>query len=54
MIPFALIIRDCTKLPPPVLSFNRVSFSYAGDMKNLLYKDLDFGVDLDSRIALVG
>jgi len=46
---------DCTKLPPPVLSFNRVSFGYkSGENKDLLYKDVDFGVDLDSRIALVG
>jgi len=46
---------DCSKLPPPVLSFNRVCFGYkSGESKDLLYKDVDFGVDLDSRIALVG
>ncbi|KAL6644349.1 hypothetical protein ACP70R_015957 [Stipagrostis hirtigluma subsp. patula] len=40
------------KLTPPVLQFVDVTFGYTPD--NLLYKNLDFGVDLDSRIALVG
>lgn len=44
---------DCGKLPPPVLSVEHVSFRY-GDDKPMLYKDLDFGMDLDTRIALVG
>ncbi|XBI69416.1 hypothetical protein VPH35_064126 [Triticum aestivum] len=40
------------KLPPPVLQFVEVTFGYTPD--NLIYKKLDFGVDLDSRVALVG
>ncbi|XP_057526865.1 ABC transporter F family member 1-like [Amaranthus tricolor] len=43
---------DVGKLPPPVLQFVEVSFGYTPE--NILYKNLDFGVDLDSRIALVG
>ncbi|GJT79012.1 ABC transporter F family member 1 [Tanacetum coccineum] len=43
---------DVGKLPPPVLQFVEVSFGYTPD--NLIYKKLDFGVDLDSRVALVG
>ena len=43
---------DVGKLPPPVLQFSEVAFGYTPD--NLIYKNLDFGVDLDSRIALVG
>ncbi|XP_058209522.1 ABC transporter F family member 1 isoform X2 [Rhododendron vialii] len=43
---------DVGKLPPPVLQFVEVTFGYTPD--NLLYKNLDFGVDLDSRVALVG
>ncbi|XP_020112712.1 ABC transporter F family member 1-like [Ananas comosus] len=43
---------DVGKLPPPVLQFAGVTFGYTPD--NLIYKDLDFSVDLDSRIALVG
>ncbi|XP_051134080.1 ABC transporter F family member 1 [Andrographis paniculata] len=44
--------QDVGKLPPPVLQFVEVSFGYTPD--HILYKDLDFGVDLDSRVALVG
>ncbi|KAK4356417.1 hypothetical protein RND71_025388 [Anisodus tanguticus] len=43
---------DVGKLPPPVLQFSEAAFGYTPD--NLIYKNLDFGVDLDSRIALVG
>ncbi|KAJ4778189.1 ABC transporter F family member 1 [Rhynchospora pubera] len=43
---------DVGKLPPPVLQFVEVTFGYTPE--NLIYKSLDFGVDLDSRIALVG
>jgi len=44
---------DCGKLPPPVLGVEKVSFSY-GENKPQIYKDLDFGMDLDTRVALVG
>ena len=44
----------CAKLPPPVMSFKEVSFSYSGKKEDYLYSGLDFGVDLDSRICLVG
>ena len=43
---------DVGKLPPPVLAFNNVSFAYPNC--NPLYTGVDFGVDCDSRIALVG
>jgi len=43
---------DVGKLPPPVLQFVEVDFGYTPE--NLIYKSIDFGVDLDSRIALVG
>ncbi|XP_057456096.1 ABC transporter F family member 1-like isoform X1 [Lotus japonicus] len=43
---------DVGKLPPPVLQFVQVTFGYSPD--NLIYKNIDFGVDLDSRVALVG
>lgn len=45
---------DAEKLPPPVLAFEEVSFSYSGNPADYLYTKLNFGVDLDSRIALVG
>ncbi|CAM8982797.1 unnamed protein product [Rhodiola kirilowii] len=40
------------KLPPPVLQFVEVSFSYTPE--HPIYKNIEFGVDLDSRVALVG
>ncbi|XVF11998.1 hypothetical protein REPUB_Repub08aG0076700 [Reevesia pubescens] len=43
---------DVEKLPPPVLQFVEVTFGYTPD--NILYKNLDFGIGLDSRIAPVG
>eukprot|EP00299_Pterocystis_sp_00344_P008772 c3458_g1_i1.p1 GENE.c3458_g1_i1~~c3458_g1_i1.p1 ORF type:complete len:599 (-),score=113.58 c3458_g1_i1:107-1864(-) len=46
--------NECGKLPPPVMQFNNVSFSYSGKQSDLLYRNLEFGVDCDSRIALVG
>jgi len=50
---------DVGTLPPPVIQFIDVSFGYGvapgtKNSKQLLYKGLDFGVDLDSRVALVG
>ncbi|THU44319.1 hypothetical protein C4D60_Mb02t06170 [Musa balbisiana] len=49
-----LVVRfvDVGKLPPPVLQFVGVTFGYTPE--KLIYKNLDFGVDLDSRVALVG
>lgn len=43
---------DVGKLPPPVLQFVEVDFGYTPE--NLIYRSVDFGVDLDSRVALVG
>merc|ERR1719343_1604867 len=42
------------KLPPPVLAFNEMSFSYSGKKEDYLYHKVSFGIDLDSRVALVG
>lgn len=44
---------ECGKLPPPVMQVQHVSFRYGID-KPFIYKDLDFGMDLDTRVALVG
>jgi len=40
------------KLPPPVLQFASVAFGYSPN--KVLYRDVDLGVDLDSRVAIVG
>lgn len=47
-----LKFHDPNPLPPPVVAVTNVSFGY--DDSKLLYKDVNFGVDLDSRIAIVG
>lgn len=51
---FSFNFPQVDKLPPPVLSFDEVTFSYSGSSDDNLYEDLNFGVDMDSRVALVG
>ncbi|KAI8841785.1 P-loop containing nucleoside triphosphate hydrolase protein [Chytriomyces cf. hyalinus JEL632] len=52
---FKFFFNCAGKLPPPVLSFTEVDFSYSGNMnENPIYKKLNFSVDTDSRIALLG
>ncbi|CDS05538.1 Putative ATP-binding cassette, subfamily F,FT member 2 [Lichtheimia ramosa] len=51
---FKFSFTDVAKLPPPVLAFQDVSFAYDGNLERPLYKDIELGVDMDSRVALVG
>lgn len=44
---------DCGNIPPPVIMVQNVSFRYS-DEGSMIYQDLEFGIDLDSRVALVG
>jgi len=44
---------DIQKLPPPILSCNNVWFRYNQETP-WIYEDLEFGMDLDTRVALVG
>jgi len=44
---------SCGPIPPPVIMVQNVSFRY-DDEKKWIYKNLDFGIDLDTRVALVG
>ena len=41
-----------SKLAPPVLQCNSITFGYPG--REILYANVDFGIDLDSRVCLVG
>ena len=43
---------ECSRLAPPVLPFDGVSFSYSGKKEDYLYENLNLGVDCDSRVAL--
>lgn len=51
---FDFDFAPCEKLPPPVLAFDKVAFAYSGRKVDYLYKNVSFGVDCDSRVALVG
>jgi ATP-binding cassette, subfamily F, member 2 len=51
---FTFRFASVEKLPPPVLSLDNVTFSYSGKAADNLYQNLDLGVDMDSRMALVG
>jgi len=51
---FTFKFPECSRLAPPVLPFDDVSFGYSADKAALLYEHLNLGVDCDSRVALVG
>ena len=44
---------DCGEIPPPVIMVQGVSFRYAPE-RPWVYRNLDFGIDLETRVALVG
>lgn len=44
---------SCGTIPPPVIMVQNVSFRYS-DTSAYIYKNLEFGIDLDTRLALVG
>ena len=52
-LPFDLIMfsrfrfnfEDVRKLPPPIIAFNAVAFSYSGKKEDYLYKNLSFGIE---------
>ncbi|XP_066483889.1 ATP-binding cassette sub-family F member 2 [Tiliqua scincoides] len=44
---------SCGKIPPPVIMVQNVSFKYSKDGP-WIYNSLEFGIDLDTRVALVG
>ncbi|KAJ7233754.1 P-loop containing nucleoside triphosphate hydrolase protein [Mycena rebaudengoi] len=46
--------EDVRKLPPPIIAFDSVAFSYSGKKEDYLYKNLSFGIDMDARIAILG
>lgn len=44
---------SCGTVPPPVIMVQNVSFRY-NENTPWIYKNLEFGIDLDTRLALVG
>ena len=51
---FRFKFPNCGTLPPPLISFTDVKFSYSGKKEDYLFTGVSFGIDCDSRIALVG
>ncbi|KAE9550755.1 hypothetical protein FO519_006029 [Halicephalobus sp. NKZ332] len=45
------VFPPTTELAPPLLRLSNISFGYGNE---LLFKDLDFDVTMDSRVAIVG
>jgi ATP-binding cassette, subfamily F, member 2 len=43
-----------SQLPPPAIAFDSVAFSYSGKKEDYLYSRLNFGVDQQSKVAIVG
>ena len=43
---------ETSKLQPPILGLYSTDFNYEGQAP--LFKGVDFGIDMDSRIAIVG
>jgi len=50
---FSFFFPECTRLSPPVLMVQNISFRY-NENTPWIYRDLEFGIDLDTRLALVG
>ncbi|KAK0499662.1 P-loop containing nucleoside triphosphate hydrolase protein [Armillaria luteobubalina] len=52
--PLRFNFEDIRKLPPPIIAFDEVAFSYSGKKVDFLYEGLSFGIDMDSRVAILG
>jgi ATP-binding cassette, subfamily F, member 2 len=44
---------SCGTIPPPVIMVQNVSFRYKENTP-WIYRNIEFGIDLDTRLALVG
>ncbi|KAF9039656.1 ATP-binding cassette transporter [Hymenopellis radicata] len=52
--PLRFNFEDIRKLPPPIIAFDDVAFAYSGKKQDYLYEHLSFGIDMDSRVAILG
>lgn len=43
--PLSFVFTDVRKLPPPIIAFSDVAFSYSGKKENYLYEKLSFGIE---------
>lgn len=51
---FRFKFADAGSLPPPLISFSEVAFSYSGKKTDYLFSNISFGIHPNSRIVLVG
>jgi ATP-binding cassette subfamily F protein 2 len=51
---FRFKFADAGNMAPPLISFSEVAFSYSGEKRDYLFKDISFGIHPSSRIVLVG
>ncbi len=51
---FRFKFADAGNMAPPLISFSEVAFSYSGQKKDYLFRDISFGIHPTSRIVLVG
>ena len=51
---FRFKFADAGAMAPPLISFSEVAFSYSGQKKDYLFRDISFGIHPNSRIVLVG
>lgn len=43
--PLRFHFEDIRKLPPPIIAFDQVAFSYSGKKVDYLYENLSFGIE---------
>lgn len=43
--PLRFNFEDISKLPPPIIAFDSVAFSYSGKKEDYLYENLSFGIE---------
>lgn len=51
--PLRFHFEDVSKLPPPILAFNEVAFSYSGKKEDYLYQHLSFGIEYVDRSVIL-
>ena len=52
--PLRFNFTDVTRLPPPIIAFTDVAFSYSGKKEDYLYKKLNFGIEYVFCLAALG
>jgi len=50
--PLHFNFENIRKLPPPIIAFTDVAFSYSGKPQDYLYKSLSFGIEFVTLFAI--